>query len=301
MKKNSIVQDFFLKGRIAIEALLVFLTLIPVLAKAQDLYEIQNSGVLRHIGAPYGNFIIAPDKKKSIEYSGFSIDLVRLYAKSIGVNYEFVESADVHTMLEDLIGTEFSFQQSEPFQIKFGKKFTPKGDVIETGLTILDWRKRIVNFSDSTFRSKIWLVGHKSMHKKLPPNFNQFNRVQVLEFASKFQVIGQANTSLDPSLYGIEKFQEFDGSINDYINLVMNLKENKLAVLDFPDAIITLRKAPEKLIVIGELSGPQFMAAAFRKESPKLLESFNNFLKEIKKNGTYDRLVKRYYPELKFY
>ena len=166
---------------------------------------------------------------------------------------------------------------------------------------MLDWRKKIINFSDSTFPSKIWLVGHKSMQKKLPENFDQFSREQVLKFASQYQVVGQANTSLDPSFYGIEKYQEFSGSINDYINLVTNLKENKLAILDFPDAIITLRKAPEKLIVIGVLSGSQHMAAAFRKESPKLLESFNRFLEEIKRNGTYDRLVKRYYPELKFY
>lgn len=283
------------------KAFLIFLLLFPMVAIAQDLDEIQSRGVLRHIGAPYGNFVVAPDRKKSAKYSGFSVDLVRLYAKSIGVGYEFVESDNVHTMLEDLIGSQFNILQHEPFQIESGEKYTSKGDIIATGLTVLDWRRRIVNFSSSTFPSKIWLVGHRSMQRKLPSYFDQFNRKDVLDFAARFQVIGQANTSLDPRLYGIEKFQEFRGSINDYINLVTNLKEDKLAILDFPDAIITLRKAPEKLIVIGELSGSQYMAAAFRKESPKLLESFNVFLKEIKKNGAYDRLVKRYYPELKFY
>ncbi|OGT89344.1 MAG: hypothetical protein A2298_04840, partial [Gammaproteobacteria bacterium RIFOXYB2_FULL_38_6] len=273
----------------------------PVFAVAQDLGEIQNRGVLRHLGAPYGNFIIAPDKKKNTNYTGFSVDLVRLYAKSIGVAYEFVESHDVHTMIEDLIGTEFSHQQNAPSQITYGEKSTPKGDIIETGLTVLDWRMAIINFSDSTFSTKIWLVGHKDIQSKIPQNFDQFNRAQVLEFANRFQVIGQANTSLDPSLYGIKEYQQFSGSINDYIDLVTDMKENKLAILDFPDAIITLRKAPEKLIVIGEISAPQFMAAAFRKDSPKLLESFNNFLKELKKNGVYDRLVKRYYPELVYY
>ncbi|MBU0727237.1 ABC transporter substrate-binding protein, partial [Patescibacteria group bacterium] len=130
-----------------IKALFIFLILFPVIAMAQDLDEIKSRGILRHIGAPYGNFVIAPDKKKSSKYSGFSADLMRLYAKSIGVRYEFIESTDVHTMIEDLIGTNFNIQQYNPFRIRYGKKSTPKGDVIATGLTVLDWRKQVVNFS----------------------------------------------------------------------------------------------------------------------------------------------------------
>ncbi|MFH1356769.1 MAG: transporter substrate-binding domain-containing protein [bacterium] len=283
------------------QVLLILMILFPTLVMAQDLKDILNQGVLRHIGAPYGNFVIVPDKKKNTRHSGFSVDLVRLYAESIGVKYEFIESDNVHTMIEGLVGIKFRLDLQNSSQVSFGDELAPVGDVIATGLTVLDWRKKLINYSESTFPSKIWLIGHKNLQKIIPEHFDQFDKKQVLEFANKFQVIGQANTSIDPSLYGVNNFEEFKGSINDYINLVTNLKENKLAMLDFPDAIVTLRKAPEKLIVIGELSGPQTMAAAFRKGSPKLLKSFNAFLEAIKINGTYERLVNRYYPELVFY
>ena len=38
------------------------------------------------------------------------------------------------------------------------------------------------------------------------------------------------------------------------------------------------------------------MAVAFRKTSPRLREAFNRFFHELKANGTYNHLVRTYYP-----
>ena len=48
--------------------------------------------------------------------------------------------------------------------------------------------------------------------------------------------------------------------------------------------------------IIGPISDEQRMGAAFRKDSPELREAFNRFLAGIKKDGTYMKLVKKYFP-----
>ena len=50
---------------------------------AQDLAEIRESGVLRHLGVPYARFVGGSGE-------GFDAEIVQLFAKHIGVRYEYV-------------------------------------------------------------------------------------------------------------------------------------------------------------------------------------------------------------------
>ena len=43
------------------------------------------------------------------------------------------------------------------------------------------------------------------------------------------------------------------------------------------------------------------MGAAFTKDSPQLRQAFNRFLEKCQKDGTYLRLVKKYYPDVLSY
>ena len=63
-----------------------------------------------------------------------------------------------------------------------------------------------------------------------------------------------------------------------------------------PDALVALQKWPGKVKIIGPVSDIQDMAVAFAKDSPELRSSFNAFLNTCKQDGTYARLVKKYYP-----
>ncbi|WP_263053323.1 transporter substrate-binding domain-containing protein [Allochromatium vinosum] len=38
------------------------------------------------------------------------------------------------------------------------------------------------------------------------------------------------------------------------------------------------------------------MGAGFRKDSPKLREAFNDYLEQTRRDGTYSRMVQKYYP-----
>ena len=65
-------------------------------ASAQDLAEIRERGVIRHLGVPYARFITGNGE-------GFDADLVRRFAAQIDVRYEYV-STDWQSVIQDLIG-----------------------------------------------------------------------------------------------------------------------------------------------------------------------------------------------------
>lgn len=69
-------------------------------ASAQDLAEIRERGVIRHLGVPYARFITGNGE-------GFDADLVRRFAAQIDVRYEYV-STDWQSVIQDLIGQDVS-------------------------------------------------------------------------------------------------------------------------------------------------------------------------------------------------
>ena len=69
-----------------------------------------------------------------------------------------------------------------------------------------------------------------------------------------------------------------------------------MTILDVPDALIALEKWPGKLKVLGPISMPQTMGAGFAKSSPLLRREFEQFMDKLREDGTYHRLVKKYYP-----
>ncbi len=72
-----------------------------------DLSHIQKSGVLRHLGVPYSNFVTG-------DGDGLDVEILRMYSSEIGVRYEHVLSS-WGTVISDLSG----------------KKLIPKGDDVE--------------------------------------------------------------------------------------------------------------------------------------------------------------------------
>jgi ABC-type amino acid transport substrate-binding protein len=65
--------------------------------------------------------------------------------------------------------------------------------------------------------------------------------------------------------------------------------------------MIALQKWPGRVKVIGPMSAKQKMGVAFRKDAPELREAFEAFLVEAKRDGTYQRLIRTYFPEAPVY
>jgi ABC-type amino acid transport substrate-binding protein len=112
-------------------------------------------------------------------------------------------------------------------------------------------------------------------------------------------VLALRKTCLDPDLYDLYSTGAdvicFNGNLNELAPAILN-GEAEMTILDVPDALVALEKWAGKIKVIGPISPRQEMAVAFPQTSPQLREAFNKFLVLSRKDGSYQRIVKKYYP-----
>jgi ABC-type amino acid transport substrate-binding protein len=268
---------------------------VTTAAMAGDLDDVKSRGVLRHIGLPYANFNTGSG-------DGMEAELTKLFAKSLGVSYEFVES-DWGPIVQDLIGKKVKVVNGKAELLEDAPV---RGDIIANGFTIIPWRQQVVNFSTPTFPNQIWLVARTdSPIKPIKPTKNIEKDIQLTKALMKgHSVLTLEKTCLDPALYKLSdtgaNIVAFRGKLNEIAPAMLN-KEAELTILDVPDALVALDKWKGKIKIIGPISDKQQMAAGFSKDSPQLLEAYNVFIKKAQSDGTYLKLIKKYYPTAKTY
>lgn len=285
---------FFVVLFFAVSATL-FLPGYATTALAADLDEVLKEGKLRHLGIPYANFVTGGG-------DGMDVELVSLFANHLGVKYEFVKT-DWGSAIGDLTGKKVKPKGND---VEVLEEVPVKGDVIASGMTILPWREKAVAFSSPTFPTQVWVIARAdSPLKPIKPTGKAERDIQAVKSLFRHRtVLCKKNTCLDPDLYNMENTEAFvklfGGALNELAPALIN-GESELLLLDMPDAIIALQKWPGRIKILGPMTDIQNMAVAFRKESPRLREKFNEFLVRCKKDGTYDRLVKKYYPSVAAY
>jgi len=266
------------------------LLLFAAPASADDLRDIRERGVLRHLGVPYANFVTGGG-------DGLDVEIVQLFARHLGVRYEFVPTT-WDDAIGDLTGKEIRYK---PRVQEIGRR-PVRGDLIASGLTILEPRKKLIDFSEPTFPSAVWLLARPDIPATpIRPSGNREQDIRatkaVLKAGTTFVM---DNSCLDPALYDLEgkglKLKRFKASnnLNDVVPAMLK-HESDMTLLDVPDVLLAMELWPGQIKVIGPISGEQRMAAAFRKDSPELRETFNRFLAGIKQDGTYMKLVKKYF------
>ncbi len=180
--------------------------------------------------------------------------------------------------------------------------------MIANGLTVLPWRADLVAFSDPTFPSAVWLVARaESALAPIRPTGSVTDDIGLVKQSmSGISVLALESTCLDPALYRLSETQaevrlpQTRLQLNEMAPAILN-DAAETTLLDVPDALIALEKWPGQLKVIGPVSEDQVMAAAFRKDAPALREAFNAYLRQIRRDGSYRRLVERYYPTVFLY
>jgi len=278
-------------------ALLVFGCLLVPFGRSAwggDLEEILKSGKLRHLGIPYANFITA-------EKTGLDVELMKEFASKLGVKYEYVEST-WKNIVADLIG---KVVRPEGEKLMVAGEHPIQGDVIATGFTVLPWRTKVVNFSEMTFPTGVWLVtrGDSPLQPVVPTGDSSRDIQSVKDKLSNVSVLVLQDSCLDPALYGLEKTEAVlkyfptGQNLDDMIPAVM-AKMADATLMDVPVILTALQRWPGEIKVIGPVSRTQEMACAFPETSPHLLSAFNDFLRQCKKDGTYRRLVAKYYPSV---
>jgi ABC-type amino acid transport substrate-binding protein len=86
--------------------------------RSQDLEQIKASGVLRHLGVTYANFVTGAG-------DGFDVEIVKLFAASLGLNYEYVKT-DWTTLVPDLTGEQIKVEDGN---VKRIGKAAIRGDI----------------------------------------------------------------------------------------------------------------------------------------------------------------------------
>jgi ABC-type amino acid transport substrate-binding protein len=258
---------------------------------ADDLKDVRERGVLRHLGVPYANFVTGSG-------DGLDVEIVQLFARHIGVRYEYVPSTWPN-LISDLTGKTIEYKP-----VPHETTSRPvRGDMIASGLTVLPLRKKFIDYSDPTFPSAVWLLARpQSTAQPIKPTGKRDLDIKATKAMMKHgATFVMDNVCLDPKLYNLEgkglQLKRFTGSlsVNDIVPAVVK-GDADMTLLDVPDIMIAVEKWPGQFKIIGPISEEQRMAAAFRKDSPELREAFNRFLAGIKADGTYMKLIRKYFP-----
>lgn len=271
---------------------------------ADDLAEIKARGVLRHIGVPYANFVsyIKTDDFESL--SGLDVELVKGFASSIGVKYEYVP-AQWNNVVGKLTGQNTFYVNNE---FVWGEQIQVEGDIIANGATVLDWREEIVDFSADYFPSAVWLVARAdSPLQPIKPTGDVDKDINIVKSLIKNKdVLAMEHSCLDPNLYNLYDtganiiLPEPGRKLNEMVPAILN-NDAETTLLDVADTLIALEKWPGEIKVIGPVSQDQRMAAAFRKTSPDLRHAFNQYLTKIRNDGTYQKLIEKHYPSVFYF
>jgi len=173
---------------------------------------------------------------------------------------------------------------------------------------VLPWRQAVLLYSDPTFPSQVLLVA--PAQAKLTPIKGSTNLTADIQetkaLIGKKSLLVMERTCLDPANYGLKgsgidlKAYTKSSNLNEMVPAMLN-RESELTLLDVPDAILDLTKWAGQIKVIGPISEHQILATAFPKDAPQLRDAFNTYLRQIRADGSYDKLVDRYYPGIRRY
>ncbi len=141
--------------RSGVAGIVMMVTFGASLAWAADLKEIQARGEIRHLGIRYANFVTG-------EGDGFDVDLIRGFAREIGVRYTLVYT-DFYNVLRDLLGHDVVNRGGT---VTLEGEYPVRGDMIASGFTMLPWREQVVLYlrADLSLASAAGGAGGLQLH-----------------------------------------------------------------------------------------------------------------------------------------
>ncbi len=235
---------------------------------ADTLAEIQKRGKLR-IGMEPGYMPFELTNKKG-EIIGFDVDMAKAMAAAMKVELELVSTA-----WDGIIPA----------------LLTDKFDVIMSGMTLTQERNLKVNFADPYI-----LIGQSVLIKKdLAATVKSYKDLNNAKFtvASKLGTTGeQATKKMIPAAKYISYETEQEG--------VMELVNGKIDafIYDLPfNAIAVNQKGQGKIVHLSEPFTKEPLAWAIRRGDPDFLNWLNNFMSQVKYDGVYDEIYKKWFQD----
>ncbi len=264
---------------------------------AADLAEIRARGELRHLGIRYANFVTGAG-------DGFEVELIQGFARHIGVRYTLVPT-DFANVIRDLLGQDV-VRKGE--QVLLRGRHPVKGDLIATGFTMLPWREKVLLYSAPTFPSQVLLVARAEAPQQPIKGSDDLasDIAQTKALIGRRSLLVMERTCLDPANYGLKgkgidlRAYTRSTNLNEMVPALLN-GDADFTLLDVPDAILDLQKWAGRIKVIGPVSEEQQLGTAFPRSSPELRKAFDDYLLRIKADGSYDKLVDKYFPGIRRY
>lgn len=197
------------------------------------------------------------------QISGFDIDLVDAISKKVGFEYKFIK---------------VGFDALIP-ALKSGKI-----DAIAASMSATDERRKSVDFTDP-------YIFTKNLYLKMATNKDITSKDQ-LKTKRIGAMLGTVQESVANSIKGA-KVMPTEGIAGS----IMNLKAGKVdvVIVDSSVGYGYLKKNKDIINWLEESDGSDGFAMAFDKDKQtQLLAKFNQALKDIKQDGTYDKLLEKY-------
>ncbi|BBM44981.1 family 3 extracellular solute-binding protein [Leptotrichia trevisanii] len=208
------------------------------------------------------NAVFAPfEYIENGKITGFDVDMINEIGKNLGYEIEIVDQ---------------SFDGLIP-ALKAGKI-----DIIVSGMSSTEERKKSVDFTDDYFVSKETYLRKKGNTAVTPTTLSgkkigvQLGTIQEIEAKS----INGATVVPNEST----------------VNTILDLKAGKIDAIILEKAVAEeyMKKNPE-MEIFDEKSAAIGMAMAINKgKNPELIKQINAELKKMRENGKYDELIKKY-------
>ncbi len=264
MKKGLIVLLSLIMGLIFCTANGVLAADIN-LAEKSTLEKILKSGELR-VGFEAGYMPFEMTDKKG-RFVGFDIDVAKEMAKAMGVKF-----TPVNTAWDGIIPS----------------LITNKFDIIISGMTILQERNLKVNFADPYIIVGQTILLNKK-HEGVIKSYKDLNNAKYI-VTSKLGTTGEkaAKAKLPKATY-----KSFETAPEAALEL-LNGKADAF-VYDLPFCVVFMAKQGEgKIIFLDEPFTFEPLAWAINKGDPDFLNFLNNFLRQLKNDGRYEKIYNKW-------
>lgn len=234
------------------------------------LYKIQKKGVLRvGLNAGYMPFEM---RSKTGKIIGFDVDLAKLMAKAMGVKLKIVNT-DWDGIIPALMTNKF--------------------DIIMSGMTITQKRNLKVNFADPYI-----VVGQTILlNKKWAGKVKSYKDLNSPKFTITV-MLGTTGDFAAKKFMPKAKIQEFQTEEEAVMQVIQGRAD--AFVYDKPyNSIFYSTKGKGKLIFLDKPFTYEPLGWAINKGDPDFLNWLNNFLRQIKHDGTYDKIYKKWFVDVK--
>lgn len=210
-------------------------------------------------------------KTKTGEWIGFDVDMMSEFSKSISVKLQMVQT---------------SFDGIIPALI------SGKCDMIASGMTITPERKKIVSFSDPTFINGISIA-----IKNTEKNKTEYKDLSSLD---KEGIKIAVRTGYTSDIYLSKNLKKAHILRFDHnSDLILSVMQGRAIAFISDTTYVNLmdERNKNRLIILPTEIAYEKISIAARKKDLELMKSFNQFLKNWKKNGGYDKAKKLYFED----